>query len=627
MTAPSDTSPPKSARRSERSSSLPPAPELESSSTDPAAPLLFEASWEVCNQVGGIYTVLRSKAPSMVSRWGDRYFLIGPYQHDVAQIELELGPAPPSIAPAVKALLDEGLPVYTGHWLVSGRPNVVLFDIKALRKHLTEIKYYYWKNHNIDLPGNDPLTDDVVLLAEMLRRFLLKVANYVDGERPIIGHFHEWMAGCVIPMLRHQDWPGGIVFTTHATLLGRYLATNHPVFYDHLPFFNPKEEARRFGIAARHDIECAAAHGSHVFTTVSNVTAQECRSLLGRDPDLILPNGLNITRFAALHEFQTLHLEFKERIHQFTVGHFFPSHRFDLDTTIYCYTSGRYEYRNKGMDLTIESLARLNHRLKASNSNATVVFFLVTKAPYRSMNVKTLQSSVMLNELREVSEAITSQISKRLFFAVASAQIPDLNALVDDYWRVRLRRTIRAWESDALPPIVTHDLVDSAKDPVLMQLRQCQLLNRPEDRVKVVYHPDFITATSPLFGMEYEQFVRGCHIGIFPSYYEPWGYTPLESAAMGIPSLTSDLSGFGAYVQESMTDHEENGIYVVPRRYCDFNASADYLCEKLLSFCRMSRRERIAQRNRVEALSVRFDWHHLDQYHEAHELALRRLGE
>jgi glycogen(starch) synthase len=609
----------------ERSSIFPPV--VKSDDTNPGGPILFEASWEVCNQVGGIYTVLRSKAPSMVNRWGDRYILLGPYRPEFAQIELEPAVPPKFAAAAVFALEDMGLKIHTGRWLISGRPNVVLFDLESIRSRLTEIKYLFWKHHHVELPADDTLTDDVVLLGEMFRLFLTQVTELLYPERPVIAHFHEWMAGSAIPMLRHQKWPGAIVFTTHATLLGRYLATNHPVFYDHLPFFKPHEEARRYNIAARHAIERAAAHGSHVFTTVSGVTAQECRSLLNRDPDLLLPNGLNITRFAALHEFQNLHLEFKERIHQFTVGHFFPSYRFDLDETLYFYTSGRYEYRNKGMDLTIEALARLNYHLKASNSPITVVFFIITRAPYRSMNVRTLQSSVMLNELREVSHAITGQVSKRLFFAAASAQIPDLNDLVDDYWRVRLRRTIKAWESELLPPIVTHDLEDDANDPVLMQLRQCQLLNRAEDRVKVVYHPDFITATSPLFGIEYEQFVRGCHMGIFPSYYEPWGYTPLESAALGIPSVTSDLSGFGAYVKEAIADHEQNGLHVIPRRSCDFNESASQLCGRLLAFCGLSRRERVAQRNRVEALSVQFDWHKLNYYDDAHKLALKRIAQ
>src|SRR5690606_2441955 len=176
-------------------------------------------------------------------------------------------------------------------------------------------------------------------------------------------------------------WPGAIVFTTHATILGRYLAMNDPDFYGHLAFFDSGAEAKKFNIETQHLIERASAHASHVFTTVSDVTAEECRHLLGRNPDVLLPNGLNIQRFAALHEFQNLHAQYKARIHEFTMGHFFPSYSFDLDNTLYFFTSGRYEYRNKGIDLTIESLARLNYRLQEAQSPITVVFFIITRAP------------------------------------------------------------------------------------------------------------------------------------------------------------------------------------------------------------------------------------------------------
>src|SRR4029079_14699540 len=155
------------------------------------------------------------------------------------------------------------------------------------------------------------------------------------------------------------------IFTTHATLLGRYMASNSPVFYDHLPFIRPDEEAAKYQIWPRFAIERAAAHASIVFTTVSEVTAYEAEKLLGRRPDVILPNGLNIQKFAALHEFQNLHRQYKERIHEFVMGHFFPSYTFDLNNTVYFFTSGRYEYRNKGMDLYIEALHSLNERMKA----------------------------------------------------------------------------------------------------------------------------------------------------------------------------------------------------------------------------------------------------------------------
>ena len=233
----------------------------------------------------------------------------------------------------------------------------------------------------------------------------------------------------------------------------------------------------------------------------------------------------------------------------------------------------------------------------------------------------------MLNEFRMASDAIKDQIGDRLFHAAAAGQVPDLNALVDDYWRLRLRRSIHAWKRQSLPGVVTHDLNDDANDSVLNQLRACQLFNHHHDPVKFVYHPDFIAATNPLFGMEYDQFVRGCHLGVFPSYYEPWGYTPLESIALGVPAITSDLSGFGSYLLQLMPEHEEQGIGVLHRRHEDFDRAANELADRMFRFCQLSRRERIALRNRVESFSEHFDWHNLGRrYHEAHQLALDRVG-
>jgi len=340
---------------------------------------------------------------------------------------------------------------------------------------------------------------------------------------------------------------------------------------------------------------------------------------------LILPNGLNIERFVALHEFQNLHRVYKEKIQEFVIGHFFPSYDFDLDNTLYMFTSGRYEYLNKGMDLTIEALARLNHRLRESGSAVTVVFFIITKAPFHSINVRVLQNRAMLREFRTAADAVKESVGDGLFLAASTAEIPDLNTLMDDYWRLRLRRAIQAWKSDALPGIVTHDLIDDAHDPVLNQLRACRLFNQEDNPVKVVFHPDFVQATSPLFGMEYEQFVRGCHLGVFPSFYEPWGYTPLEAIALGVPAVTSDLSGFGSYLQQLVPNHASRGMYVVPRRYNDFNRAAEELTDRLFRFTSLNRRERVILRNSVEAFSEHFDWHNLGRYYnEAHDLALER---
>ena len=589
--------------------------------------MLLEISWEVCNQLGGIYTVLRSKVPSAVSRWGNRYCLVGPYNHATAQIEFEPAPLVGSIGQVVSELNDMGFGAHYGRWLVSGRPHVVLLDHLSAFRNLHEVKYRLYADHGIPSPADDELVNNVVAFGELTRLFLSLLTQKEASRRTIIAHFHEWMAGTAVPMLRKQNWPGALVFTTHATLLGRYLAMNDPEFYDHLPNFDPDHEASRFNVVTQHRIEEAAAHGSHVFTTVSDVTAEECRHLLKRSPDVLLPNGLNIQRFAALHEFQNLHAQHKERIHEFTMGHFFPSYNFELDNTLYFFTSGRYEYRNKGLDVTIEALARLNHRLREAQSPVTVVFFIITKAPYRTINVHALQSSAMLEEFRTAANAIKDEVGEKLFYAAAAGQVPDLDSMVDDYWRLRLRRSILAWKRESPPLIVTHDLVDDQNDSILQQLRNCQLFNHRHDPVKVVYHPDFITATNPLFGMEYDQFVRGCHMGVFPSYYEPWGYTPLESIALGVPAITSDLSGFGSYLKHLMPDRSDNGLWIVPRRHHGFDHAAHQLTEIMLRYCQLSRRERIAMRNTVESFSEQFDWHNLSRrYNEAHELALDRVN-
>ncbi|HET6418482.1 MAG TPA: glycosyltransferase, partial [Polyangiales bacterium] len=547
-----------------------------------------------------------------------------PYNPQTAEVEFEPAPLFGQVGQAVEQLRELGYRAHYGRWLVSGRPHVVLLDVGSVGAMVNEIKYRVWADHGI--PASDePGVSDAVAFGEMCRALLSVLAQEDSQRRRVVAHFHEWQAGLAIPMLRKERWPGSLVFTTHATLVGRYLATGNTSFYDQLPSFDGDQEAKNFNIDAQHQIEKAAAHASHVFTTVSDLTAEECTHLLGRTPDMLLPNGLNIRRFTATHEFQTLHQQHKERLHRFSMGHFFPSYNFDLDNTLYMFTSGRYEYLNKGMDLTIEALARLNHRLRETGSPVTVVFFIITKAPFHSINVRALQSRAMLREFRTASDAVKESVGDGLFRAASTGEIPDLNILMDDYWRLRLRRAIHAWKSEALPGIVTHDLIDDAHDPVLNQLRTCRLFNQQDDPVKVVFHPDFVQATSPLFGMEYEQFVRGCHLGVFPSFYEPWGYTPLEAIALGVPAVTSDLSGFGSYLKQQLPDHASKGIYVVPRRHNDFHRAADELTDRLFRFASLSRRERVILRNSVEAFSEHFDWHNLGRhYDEAHDLALER---
>ncbi len=588
------------------------------------SPLLFECAWEVCWQLGGIYTVLKTKAVSMLQRWQDRYCLIGPYNPKTAAIEFEEHPAEGVIRDALVRLQEAGIPAKFGRWLVPGRPNTILIDYRARFWRLDTDKYLLWKDHGISTSNNDGEMNEVVAFGFAVAEFFKHLVT-AAGSRPIVAHFHEWMGGVAVPRIAHNRIPVATVFTTHATLLGRYLASDSPEFYNHLPFLDPDKEAAKYQIYPRFAIERAAAHSATVFTTVSEVTATEAEKLLGRKADLILPNGINLQRFSAMHEFQNLHREYKEQIHAFVMGHFFPAYNFDLDRTVYIVTSGRYEYRNKGMDLFIEALARLNWRMKQLPDAPTVVAFIITRAPTRNVNVGVLQNRSMFDDFKSSCDDLASVMGDRLFESAAHGRMPTLKDLIDEDSLVRLKKSIHAWRNGQQPAIVTHDMVDGASDPVLQHLRHRHLFNSADDRVKVVFHPEFVTATSPLIGLDYDHFVRGCHLGIFPSYYEPWGYTPMECIALGVPTVTTDLSGFGAYVERHIDQYEEQGVMVLKRRTKSFEDSTNDLVEYLFRFVQFSRRQRIEQRNRVERLSELFDWSALvGHYHHAHDVAIER---
>ncbi|MBL7860030.1 MAG: glycosyltransferase [Cyclobacteriaceae bacterium] len=587
--------------------------------TNPA--LLVEVAWEVCNQVGGIYTVIRSKAPAMMNHWAGHFCMVGPYLNKNILAELEpLEDAADVFGLAAANLKKRGYDVLYAEWLITGKPRVVLLNPNAVEeKALNVVKYLLWKNHQISTPQKNPLIDQVIGFAYLTKLFIDELVKITRDHR-VLAHFHEWMAGLPILDIKRERMPVKTIFTTHATQLGRHLAINSPLFYAHLPFFRWEDEAGKFGVETEAAVEYGCAQSCDVMTTVSDVTARECKHLLRRKPDFILPNGLNIQRFEALHEFQNLHSTYKDQIHQFVMGHFFSSYSFDLDKTVYFFTSGRYEYKNKGFDLTLEALVHLNQQLKAEKSNLTVVMFFVTKREFYSIKPEVLQSRAVMEEIRQTCDAIQRQVGKRLFFESTMRQdhrLPALNDFVDEYWKLRYRRTIQSWKSQKMPLPVTHKLVNEETDEILQFLVRRNLLNREEDKVKIVYHPDFINPTNPLFGMDYSQFVRGCHLGIFPSYYEPWGYTPLECMASGVPAVTSDLSGFGDYLLDNMPDHEKGGMFVVERGKRTFDWSARQLASFLYKFLQQDRRSRIMQRNNVENYSSAFDWESLIKHYEA----------
>ncbi|KAF8521143.1 glycogen synthase [Gautieria morchelliformis] len=598
---------------------------------DVKEPVLFECAWEVANKVGGIYTVIKTKVPVTVSEYGDRYCLIGPLSYKTAPMEVEAQePTDKTIVEVLGAMRERGVKCLYGRWLIEGAPKVLLFDTSSMYHRLDEWKGDLWNLAGIPTPPNDHETNETIVYGYLVAWFLGEfVARQLD--RSVVAHFHEWQAGLAIPLCRKRHLDVTTVFTTHATLLGRYLCAGSVDFYNNLQYFDVDHEAGKRGIYHRYCIERSAAHCADVFTTVSHITAYESEHLLKRKPDGVLPNGLNVTKFQAMHEFQNLHAMSKAKINDFVRGHFYGHYDFDLDNTLYMFTAGRYEYRNKGVDMFIESLARLNYRLQKAGSKVTVVAFIIMPAATHSYTVEALKGQAVTKQLRDTVTEIQNRIGQRIFERAArytgdlGSEIPAMEDLLSDEDKILLKRRIFALKRNSLPPVTTHNMADDSTDPILNQIRRVRLFNGAEDRVKVVFHPDFLNSNNPTLALDYEEFVRGCHLGVFPSYYEPWGYTPAECTVMGIPSITTNLSGFGSFMQDLIERPEDEGCYIVDRRMHSIEDSVNQLTDHMFKFCQKTRRQRINQRNRVERLSPLLDWKNLGiEYSKARQLALRR---
>ncbi|CCH60996.1 hypothetical protein TBLA_0D05020 [Henningerozyma blattae CBS 6284] len=608
--------------------------------------LLFEVATEVANRVGGIYSVLKSKAPITVRQYRDNYTLLGPLNHATYQTEVdpldwndpetfpgELNP----IQQTLRSMSDRGVRFVYGRWLVEGSPRVLLFDLSSVSGYLNEWKTDLWSLVGIPSPENDTETNDAILLGYTVAWFLGELAH-LDTQHAIIAHCHEWLAGVALPLCRKRRIDVVTIFTTHATLLGRYLcAAGNVDFYNTLESVDVDREAGKRGIYHRYCVERAAAHTADVFTTVSQITALEAEHLLKRKPDGILPNGLNVVKFQAVHEFQNLHAIKKEKINEFVRGHFHGAFDFDLDNTLYFFIAGRYEYKNKGADMFIEALARLNYRLKVAGSKMHVVAFIIMPAPTNSFTVEALRGQAVVSQLENTVKEVTDLIGKRIFdhamkyphMGVTTELPTDLDELLKQSDKVLLKKRTLALRrpQGELPPIVTHNMVNDSTDPILNQIRHVQLFNQPSDPVKIIFHPEFLNANNPILGLDYDEFVRGCHLGVFPSYYEPWGYTPAECTVMGVPSITTNLSGFGAYMEDLIETNQakDYGIYIVDRRFKAPDESVEQLVDYMEEFVKKNRRQRINQRNRTERLSDLLDWKRMGlEYVKARQLALRR---
>jgi len=561
-----------------------------------------------------------------VDELGDQYCLIGPYNESCVRTEVETSePINEAMIKAIKELRNNGVKVIYGRWLIEGYPRVLLFDIASAAWKLDEWKRELWESMHIGVPWHDKESNDAIIFGFLTTWFLDEYRKALPPDPYIVAHFHEWQAGVGLVVCRTRHLDIATIFTTHATLLGRYLCAGAVDVYNNMEKFNIDKEAGDRGIYHRYCIERAAVHCAHVFSTVSEITAFEAEHFLKRRADVIVPNGLNVQKFAALHEFQNRHALAKEKINDFVRGHFHGHYDFDLDKTLYFFIAGRYEFSNKGADVFIEGLARLNYLLKNEGSDMTVIAFLIFPTLCNNFNVDSLRGQAIAKQLRDTVHDVQKDIGHRLFEISLRGEIPSGKDLLVQEDVVKLKRCIYAAQTSALPPICTHNVIDDGVDPVLCAIRRCCLFNNRTDRVKVIFHPEFLNSTNPLFGMDYEEFVRGCHLGVFPSYYEPWGYTPAECTVMGIPSISTNLSGFGCFMEQYIQDPTSYGIYVVDRHFKSSEQSIQQLTQFMFDFTHLSRRQRIIQRNRTERLSELLDWRTLGVYYrKCRSLALNK---
>ncbi len=470
-------------------------------------PTLFEISFEVCNKIGGIHTVLTTKARTAEERWPGEFICVGPWllsqgERDRA-FEVEEGHEA-----FVESCRQMGVPVMVGRWTIPGRPLTILVEFSGLWERKDDLLAHLYEQHEVDsIEGGYDYQEPVLFghaAALVIERWWEE--HLAPHHRRAVAHFHEWMTGAGLLHLKERCPAVGTVFTTHATMLGRALSSLGLSPEDGLAA-DPLELAREHGVTAKHSLEGVCVRSADVFTTVSSITAAEAEALHGRRPDPLTPNGIDL---AVVDELAGPVGREAARTRLFRVANAFLGE--DLSDAALLATSGRYEFHNKGLDLCLDAMADLGE-----GEGRRVVFFLL---------------------------------------------VPAGNSGVRPEVRARLEGLAQA---EGPLGVTTHNLLNPEEDPILARCRELSLNNDAASRVRVISIPVYLDGQDELIGLPYEAVARAMDLTLFPSYYEPWGYTPQESLALGVPTITSDYAGFGRWVQGADLD-PSSGVTVLARR-------------------------------------------------------------
>jgi len=536
---------------------------------------LFEVSWEVCNKVGGIYTVITSKAREAVRAYGENYYLLGP---DLKS-NLEFDETDEDCWTEMRegtAIRD--IPCRFGRWRIPGNPKVILVGFTK-KYDKDQLLFRLWESYGVDSIAGGWDYVEPVMFSYACGEVIETIYNlYVSPqEETAIAHFHEWMSGAGLLGVEQMAPEIGTVLTTHATILGRSLAGTGVDIYMDMENISPQREANNHGITAKYSMEASAAREADCFTTVSEITASEAKNFLGRKPDVITPNGLDMEHIPDLLADRAPALKSRERL--LDAASRFLRKEFLQDTKIMV-ISGRYEFHNKGIDVFLDTLGRLEKNIKGSE-NVLVYLFVLGGHTDLIPSLQCDQPSIYCNITR--SETGT-------------------------------------------PPIATHRLHYEASDPILQTCSRLGLKNTPENRINVIFIPAYLNGHDGLINMTYYEALSGCDLGVFPSYYEPWGYTPLESAAYCVPTITTDQAGFGLWVEQKTKG--SSGVIVLPRKQKPIAVIEDNLYKTLENFLSWTDREMLERRKMARYIAEQANWQDFfDAYRQSYDLALAATKE
>lgn len=541
---------------------------------------IFESSWEVCNKVGGIYTVLSTRAKTLQDMMQDRVIFIGPdfwkkkespyFTEDKALL-----------ADWRQKAVDSGLKVRVGRWKVPGAPISVLVDFTPYFEQKNDIYGWLWEHYQVDSLHAYGDYDEASMFSYAAGLVVESLYQWLNTQQPSLNaiyHANEWMCGLGALYINNRLPQIGTIFTTHATSIGRSIAGNQKPLYDYLFAYNGDQMAGELNMQSKHSIEKQTAHYVDCFTTVSDITANECRELLDKPVDVVLPNGFDNSFVPAPAVFTRKRKAARQRL--LAVANALLGENLGDDTLIIS-TSGRYEFRNKGIDVFVEAMNRL---LRDKDLKKNVVAFIEVPG--------------WVGEPRK-------DLQDRL-------------------------KSGKAYDTPLEVPQVTHWLHNMSHDNVLGMMKYYDMHNRKDERVKVIFLPCYLDGNDGIVNMTYYDVVLGNDLCIYPSYYEPWGYTPLEAVAFKVPCITTDLAGFGLWANSVFGHYGEieDGVKVIHRTDYNYSEVADAIKDTVAAFSGYTKKQIDSCRRHADALSKKALWSEFIQYYEqAYDIALRKAQE